>query len=498
VESHQRGEQDRSTGLSESLVKFVNRTIFVVLLAMIVVVLIPYGTVEQWWEAVFECVMFALTVLWIVGGVFSGDWGLKKLIILAPLGLMTLYAFGQTVSLPAWLLHSGNGSQFSQSSLTIDTYQTHLTAVKCLALTLFTALLLLQVNSQARLKWLIRVVIGVAVASALFGILRQLLQSPESTNGFVLAYLFAGLGYAQFISPNAFAFLTEMAFGLVAGLLVGGAIPKNRMPLYLALGLIIWAGMLLSNSRGALLGFACQFVLLLFIGIGWYSSRAGAQSDWPGLVHKIGSSMFARLGIALVILAIVLFGVVWLAGERLSTKGNERAVVLALADGSSRKEIWKATVDLIRHNPWTGVGFGSYYLAITQYQQSSGRVRVEQAHNDYLDLAANGGLVAVLLAASFVVLVVYRVRSTLRSGDTYRRAAALGAVAGITSVAVHSLVDFGLQVTGIAVVFAGLVVIAVADMPVLRSRRGNVSETGVDFSGKSRRTLVSVDQLRNS
>src|SRR5262249_33537614 len=112
--------------------------------------------------------------------------------------------------------------------------------------------------------------------------------------------------------------------------------------------------------------------------------------------------------------------------------------------------------------PWTGVGFGNYFLAIPQYKKGSGTVKLEQAHNDYLDLAANGGVVAIILTILYVALMIQRGSKTLRSADPYRRAASLGAVAGIIGIAVHSLVDFCLQVTGIAIVFAALIVICVA------------------------------------
>jgi len=81
-------------------------------------------------------------------------------------------------------------------------------------------------------------------------------------------------------------------------------------------------------------------------------------------------------------------------------------------------------------------------------------------------LAANGGIIAVGLAGWFIAMIIWRARSFMRSSDPYRRAACLGAAAGMLSVGVHSLVDFGLQVTGIGVVFAALVVIAVADSRV--------------------------------
>jgi len=123
------------------------------------------------------------------------------------------------------------------------------------------------------------------------------------------------------------------------------------------------------------------------------------------------------------------------------------------------------------------VGFGAYSLAIPQYRPGPGFTRLEQAHNDYLDLAANGGVVAVALAAWFIATIIWRARTALRSADIYRRAACLGAVAGILSIGVHSFVDFGLQVPGIALVFGALVVIAVADSRVESAMsEGNVKK----------------------
>jgi O-antigen ligase len=155
-----------------------------------------------------------------------------------------------------------------------------------------------------------------------------------------------------------------------------------------------------------------------------------------------------------------------MGGEQMSLKLAAQRATAAnqnMPDSTTRQEIWRSTWKLIKKNPWTGVGFGAYFLGIPEYEISTGRTKLEQAHNDYLDLAANGGVVAVGLAIWFMALIIWRARSSLQSRDAYRRAACLGALAGILAVAVHSLVDFGLQVTGIAVVFATLVVIAVAD-----------------------------------
>lgn len=439
---------------------------------------IPYGTVEPWWETIFEIAVFLITAFWILEVLIRGEWQVKRLIILLPLIIMTGYAFAQIVEWPAWLA-LGNGRLTAQHTLTIDRYQTYLTARKAIALTLFLGLLLLHTSTPKRLRWLVGVVIGLGLATALFGILRQLLQSPESPTGFVLPYLFYGMGYGQFISPNAFAYLVEMSFGVIAGLILGGGMRRDRILVCLPIAVVVWAALVLSNSRGGILSLMCQFVFLLFVSLTWYSARRLSPQD--GTRHKglafLRASMLVRVFVIAFVVGALIAGVLWMGGQRLASKLGEStpAVTQDDFDRTTRKEIWLSSLKIIKENPWTGVGFGAYFLAAPQYQFGAGRLKVEQAHNDYLDLAASGGLVAVGLAGWFLVVIFFRARYSLRSPDSYRRAACLGAVAGILGIGVHSLLDFGLQLTSIAVVFAALVVIVSADnrveaVPVERKR----------------------------
>ena len=66
---------------------------------------------------------------------------------------------------------------------------------------------------------LVNVIIAVAVASAIFGVVRQ---TNQHGMGFGLPLLSPGRGYGQFINPNHFALLMEMAFGLILGIILGG------------------------------------------------------------------------------------------------------------------------------------------------------------------------------------------------------------------------------------------------------------------------------------
>ncbi|HEV2834613.1 MAG TPA: hypothetical protein VGW58_04800, partial [Pyrinomonadaceae bacterium] len=84
-------------------------------------------------------------------------------------------------------------------------------------LTAFLALLYRYAATETRVRILVYVVIGIAIVSAVFGILRQTTQHEI---GFLLPLLKPNEGFAQFINKNHFAYLIEMAFGLVLALLI--------------------------------------------------------------------------------------------------------------------------------------------------------------------------------------------------------------------------------------------------------------------------------------
>lgn len=449
-------------GFLKGSVKLLDRVVFSCLLGLIVLASIPYGTVEPWWDAAFEVAVFALTAIWILEVLLRGSWQVNRLFVLVPLILLTGYAFAQTVTLPTWVV-PGSWGNFSRRTLSIDPYQTYLTALKALSLTLFFGLLLLHTSTPKRLRWLVWVVIVLGLASALFGILRQLFQSAD---GFLLPYLFQGIGYGQFIYHNAFSYLMEMVFGLLAGLVLGGGVRRDRALIYIAVAVFVWTAFVLSNSRGGILSFLCQAVFLVFVSLAWYSarrfsSRDDGRQEW---LPFILTSVVLRLSGIILIVGLLVATVLWMGGDRLADKlSDEQEFRQDSPDAASRIALWRASWKLVKQHPWTGVGFGAYFLAIPEHQMVSGKLKFDQAHNDYLDLAASGGIIGVGLAGWFIVLIIRRFRAPWRSADPYRKAVCLGAVAGILDVGVHSILDFCLQLTGIAVVFAALVVIALAN-----------------------------------
>lgn len=124
--------------------------------------------------------------------------------------------------------------------------------------------------------------------------------------------------------------------------------------------------------------------------------------------------------------------------------------------------MWRATWQMIKERPLAGMGFGGYWLAIHRHYDATGISSLEQAHNDYLELLAGGGIFAFGITALSVGIFIKRARDCLRSRDAFRRAACFGAMTGLFGVALHTFVDFGLHITANQLVFISLVVICAA------------------------------------
>jgi len=420
----------------------LKKLIFGTLISLLIIAAIPYGTVEPWWKAAFVCAVFMICVVAIID---TRSLKIAEGSILLPMLALSALGFVQTLSF---------GSQqvagiTVRNTISADPFQTRFFALQMLALTAWLALLYRYVNTESRMRALVYTILGVAVVSAIFGILRQATQHQI---GFVLPLLRPTQGYGQFINKNHFAYLMEMAFGLVIGLALAAGIKRERLLIYVALLLPIWTALVLSNSRGGILAMLVQIVsAALLLG-----SRRQAT--------------VLRAALLVVLVAGVLFGTLWLGGDRLASNFENATSELNPAEtniraGVSRNEIWRATLKMFAAHPITGVGLGGYWIGITAYHDASGLMTPQEAHNDYLELLSSGGLVGFAIGVWFVVMVIRAARANLASDTGYTRALRFGAVLGIIGVAAHSLVDFGLHILVNAIIFLALIMIATARSP---------------------------------
>jgi O-antigen ligase len=256
----------------------------------------------------------------------------------------------------------------------------------------------------------------------------------------------------------------EMGLGLALGIAVGQRDRRELVPVYLAPALPMAAALVLSNSRGGVLALLCQ-ILFLALCAGATRLRSVRGADERYTRERASRQQYAlRAALVAGLLLASLVGIVWVGGDpladRVQSASGEFGGGADDTAGASRLQIWSASWRLVEDSPLVGAGFGAYPVAVTEHHEASGRMAVRQAHNDYLELLASGGLVGAGLVAWFFALLVKRARSALRTPDHFRRSACLGALAGLVGVAVHSVFDFGLHIGVNALCAVVLIVLA--------------------------------------
>jgi O-antigen ligase len=225
--------------------------------------------------------------------------------------------------------------------------------------------------------------------------------------------------------------------------------------------LVMWLAVVRVNSRGGILSMLSQVVLLAILVVADRDSMTTAK--WPVARMK---RWLISASLILVLLVGSVVTVFFVGGDPLASRIDTLSVELNQKTAQTytlRQNIWQATWRLIKDHPITGVGFGGYWIAISQYHLASGETTPQQAHNDYLELVASGGVIGFGIALWFVVALASVARRAVTNPNKLERAVAMGAIVGIITVSIHSFVDFGLHVpvnAAICTVLISLIIIA--------------------------------------
>lgn len=298
----------------------------------------------------------------------------------------------------------------------------------------------------------------------------------------MLSHLVVGVAV---ISLGQFIF-TPMTMGLEAktayiGSLTGLYINRNSAGTFFGMGIVINVGLLnYSLQNSSLMAFARKLftperlsrtektTLLLLIGLlievlalAATQSRGATASVFLGLIclawflnRRKRSGQSARAGIGRLALIISLMSIVAVvvAQEtiyRMSAQSVDQARLCTYA--STARAVW---------DNWPfGSGFGSFADVFPAYRtpQCSGIEGVwDAAHNSYLEGALGLGAVFVIVLGLGLVMLIWALVTGLLERHSDRFAPAIG-LASLVVVALHSLIDFSLQIPGNALFFAALI-----------------------------------------
>jgi hypothetical protein len=264
--------------------------------------------------------------------------------------------------------------------------------------------------------------------------------------------------FGPFVNRNHFATWAMMAVPVCAGYMAAHAAAhpvsstarwRSRMQAALdgRTWMLVASCMLLivataaSLSRSGLIGLATSMMCAVLL-----MRRGGAA---PAGRSRQAAAFFGLLAVAATLGILTEVGPTVIAG-RFGASG------VALAD---RLAIWHDTLPVVRDFWLTGTGVGTFQTSMAVYQRSKPEVIFNQAHNHYLQVAAEGGLlvgIPVWLALSAFTKAAWTSIQADRSPMYFIRA---GAAAGLAGVAVQSVWETGLTIPANAALAAVLAAI---------------------------------------
>lgn len=200
---------------------------------------------------------------------------------------------------------------------------------------------------------------------------------------------------------------------------------------FAAAAALVVVGVFISYSRGAWLGFAASLGVITL-----------------SLPQKLWHS------IALFSLTLTFGAGVWFADlvpqaivSRLNTIEftgvDVRGVEITTANYANVERLahWQAALRMAQANPWFGVGAGNYEVAYDQYRLINWVEPLGHAHNYYLNILGETGIVGlVAYLVMWVVIVLYTWRAR-QHPNAFSRCVAVGLLGSWAYLAVHSLTD---------------------------------------------------------
>ena len=416
---------------------WANKLAFFLISVIVVFTTVAYGAVHQPVLAVFYLLIALTVLLWGVDGLASGAVRFSSDPL--PFVLLAAAVYGFIQVIPIGSFADVAGINAVPRTLSLDIFATRLSAIHYLALFFFLSVLLVLLDSASRIRRLAGIITVFGFGYAFFAILQSVL-SPLKIYGIYEATS----PFGSFVNRHNYAAFMEMAVAVPMGLIFTGAILKDKRLLYITAIALMGVSLLLSESRGGLVAFLSEIIFLVLLTTG----------------TKSRSNLVLKLGLAVLLFVAVIAGAIFVGGETSLTRVAETAATGDLTTG--RSNIWSVTLDVIKANLPFGAGLGAFGVAYTPHDAMSGLERVEQSHNDYLQVLADAGIVGALIGLFFLYRLFVTGRAATGIRNDYRRGIAFGALAGIFAILVHSIFDFVLHTTAISVMFLVLISLLLA------------------------------------
>jgi len=297
-------------------------------------------------------------------------------------------------------------------------------------------------NFQARRLAFVFSIYGAALAS--FALLQGMASNGKLY--WMRTPRMGGQIYGPYVNHNHYAGLMEMLVPIPLVLSVSHLASSRQRMLAAATAAVMASTIFLSGSRGGMLALVIELLIFAVVLI----------RQQRGFRTAVSVAAF---------LLIVISLLTWVGGGELSRRVSSISTeTRSEITGGMRLTIDRDALHMFSKKPVLGWGVRAFPVVYPQFRSFYTNFFVNEAHNDYLQLLVEMGLLG-FGAMLWFLIVVYR-RAVIKIKDwtsDVSGAVTLACMLGCSGILVHSTVDFNLQIPANAALFYVFCTIAAAD-----------------------------------
>lgn len=285
-------------------------------------------------------------------------------------------------------------------------------------------------------------------AVAVFGFLLALfaiIQDFSSTDKlyWLRPVRFGGWIYGPYVNHNHYAGLMELLTPIPLVLALSPYAQGPKRALLAFAGVVMAGSIFLSGSRGGMVAFLVQTV---FFAACLIAQRRGRR---PALM------------LAAFLLLTFTF-MIWFGGSQISDRLATLHDTWRSDSVSGRWAIVRDSAAMFASKPVLGWGLGTFPIVYPQFRGFYTNLFVNQAHNDYVQVLVEMGLLGFAVTLVFLALLYRYGLQRQREASGFSHYVRLAALVGCTGIVAHSLVDFNLHIPANAAWFFVLSALATA------------------------------------
>lgn len=421
---------------------------------------LAFGASELWSISIIE-------VATVVSGLFLffSIWFSKQNMLavpgLLPLLLLILYMVFQLIPFPQEVVKyispemyntylPGLSSSDQWIPLTVNQKATIQEVLRISCYALFYLITIQLLSGRKKLRKVANIVIYLATAIAVLAIIQRV-GSPDKIYWFRSVPSNAS-PFGPWVNPNQYAGFMGMVIPLAFAVFIyykprvkhGESFRRRMFDFFTMPG----------TNLHFLMGFATvSMSLSVFISLCRGGILALIFSICIFLIlHHSRRSHPGKVGVWIVITSVVV-AVSWFGWERVFSEFNNSVNATGhLEDG--RFDIWNDSYTVIKAYFPFGSGFGTFVDVFPSVKTFSSFLIFDHAHNDYIELLTDGGIIGFTLAAWFVLAVLKHGWKMIRARrNLYAVLLGIGALTALLAALIHSVIDFNMHNGAIGLYF---------------------------------------------